>query len=158
MPFGGTMPQLEANFAQVSKFDNKFPSGRIKLGGKFDECRDSARSAGTFPNRTVELVSLSKAVLNLPNAANRLLRATQQESYEICADTDLTVVLTAWNTAGRTGGTQHLFVPQNIWEFRIQIDSGFPKKTTAPSFDETRKLRTHANAGHLNICLYREDS
>lgn len=91
MPLGGTMPQLDAKFAQVSKFDNKFPSSRIELGGKCDEYRDSARSAGTFPNRTMELVSLSKAVLNLPNAANRLLRATQQESYEICASSDLTM-------------------------------------------------------------------
>ncbi len=77
MPLGGTMPQLDAKFAQVSKFDNKFPSGRIELGRKCDEYRDSARSAGTFPNGTVELVSLSKAVLNLPNAANRRFRSAK---------------------------------------------------------------------------------
>jgi hypothetical protein len=71
VPLGGTMPQLDAKFAQVSKFDNKFPSGRIELGGKCDEYRDSARSAGTFPNRSLEMVIQGKAVLNLPNAAKR---------------------------------------------------------------------------------------
>ena len=68
MPLGGTMPQLDAKFAQVSNFDNKFPSGRTELGGKCDEYRDSARSAGTFPKRTLEMISPGKAVLNLPNA------------------------------------------------------------------------------------------
>lgn len=83
MPLGGTMPQLDAKFAQMSNFDNKFPSGRIELGGKCDEYRDSARSAGTFPKRTTELVSLSKAVLNLPNAANPLFLHTKMARQEI---------------------------------------------------------------------------
>lgn len=67
MPLGGTMPQLDAKFAQASNFDNKFPRGPNELGGKCDEYRDSARSAGTFPKRSLEMIIRSKAVLKLPN-------------------------------------------------------------------------------------------